>query len=439
MKENKKIKAHRILKLLTVVGVMGILTILSTTKPQAQRMEKAGTSSYGTSGNYQSFANGYIYQSKHGTYSVWGEIKEIHNKNGGTWGVYGFPTSDRYKEGPTGRECQNFENNQKICIGGVEIEPKCKANEVEMNEKCYSKVDNDGDGLSDQLEDELMKMYAPIIYLSKDDQYRLGNVNNYIIDTELRYIDRLVCHDDYEVVVDEDLINENDLIRNINYEFSYFDLCNLQLVNVNKTVSSTDNPKKDSQNEFFFLKIIEEETKYGHDITEVYASVYKGDFSGQAAKVLEYWFFLPYNDPPDSTSGGVHEGDWEHIKIYLDNNNVPFEKNSVYYSQHEGGLWVDFEYATRYKISALTKNKPKVLIAKGTHATFPNVQDLRNTKYAEIFDEEFVENEKAIDSQGIVVNVKLNRIFYRAINLSWGDTRQSNFIWPNGPWTPKFY
>ena len=68
---------------------------------------------------------------------------------------------------------------------------------------------------------------------------------------------------------------------------------------------------------------------------KVYTHV--GDYGGN--RILQYWFFYPYNDGPINQ----HEGDWEMIQITLDTSNVPI---SAQYSQHHGGetaAWAEVE------------------------------------------------------------------------------------------------
>ncbi len=362
----QKLEVKKIAQVVLILGSILLSFFLLTTKTKAQEAQKAGTSSYGTTGNYQSFANGYIYQSKHGTYSVWGEIKEIHNKNGGTWGVYGFPTSDRYKEGPTGRECQNFENNQKICIGGVEIEPKCKANEVEINEKCYSRVDRDDDDLSDQLEDELMKMYAPLLKFDKEEKYFPSSIKWTLEGSELMARQSLSSLCGVTSYGHIDL--ENDLIGRKVYEFG----AKLEGVpedypgsycgnksNVIFTSSSNNNIDKDN---YFYLNL-DDSSRSGEsnfDNNEIYTRIYKDDSDNIT---IQYWYYIPFNEPAAlSLAGWKHEGDWENISITLNYMNSPL---NAYYINH--GNAIKYEWSDIEKID----KHPVVYIGEGTHASYP--------------------------------------------------------------------
>ncbi len=462
---------HNVSKVTTAITIyLAALVILTCfNRVQAQELEKAGTSSYGTSGSYQSFANGYIYQSKHGTYSVWGEIKEIHNKNGGTWGVYGFPTSDRYKEGPTGRECQNFENNQKICIGGVEIGPKCKADEVEINEKCYSRVDNDGDWIPRDLELELTEKYAPIIYISNKDVSKPANAEWYIQLSSLRYFRNIDNSFDMQKTINSNLYSTKDLFVTVDR------LSGEQVIGGNDIVNSFD--KKNIYSHFFLDSInivvnpgIEEARK---DEWRIYSDVKKIE---QRFRV-EYWWFTPYNKPPNSL-GGIHEGDWEHIEIDLSPDLFPEKVN---YAAHENTTTYSWCLSTEGSF-----DRPRVYVAEGTHASFPQKsilrknqfpQDIRNTDsincngtlytYEYYISNKIVGQNEQFDGDSIYWNSRDNIYhtgenifikngirqtmdinFEKLKNLRWGELNQNCTtdgeidkikcgIFPGGPWTPQ--
>lgn len=69
---------------------------------------------------------------------------------------------------------------------------------------------------------------------------------------------------------------------------------------------------------------------------------------------LVFWIFCPYNgagilsidgDNLDLTPLGIHEGDWEHFTIRVDNDSL--EAISVYLSQHDSGGWLPIEQLER--------------------------------------------------------------------------------------------
>jgi DNA-binding beta-propeller fold protein YncE len=78
-------------------------------------------------------------------------------------------------------------------------------------------------------------------------------------------------------------------------------------------------------------------------------------------RVLQYWFFYPYNNFIDN-----HEGDWEMIQVRLLNNDTR-QPVDVTYTTHNGGktrTWDDTS------VARIESTHPVVYVARGSHANY---------------------------------------------------------------------
>ncbi|KAK6946092.1 Vacuolar protein sorting-associated protein 62 [Dillenia turbinata] len=87
---------------------------------------------------------------------------------------------------------------------------------------------------------------------------------------------------------------------------------------------------------------------------------------------IAIWFFHPFNGPARAKVGSVnlklgrigqHVGDWEHITLRISNFNGELKK--VYFSAHNGGIWVDASNLEFY-----TGNKPVGYSSLHGHAMY---------------------------------------------------------------------
>ncbi|KAI4364101.1 hypothetical protein MLD38_020238 [Melastoma candidum] len=94
---------------------------------------------------------------------------------------------------------------------------------------------------------------------------------------------------------------------------------------------------------------------------------------GGTSTDVAMWVFFPFNGPATLKLGivdiglgkiGQHVGDWEHFTLRI--SNFTGELQSIYFSQHSGGQWVD----TR-DLEFVNANKAAVYSSKGGHASFP--------------------------------------------------------------------
>lgn len=84
--------------------------------------------------------------------------------------------------------------------------------------------------------------------------------------------------------------------------------------------------------------------------------------------LIDYWYFVPYNEAGLWFGLGDHEGDWEGMAVLF----CEGEPVAAYYSQHDGGRW--------YCAGELEKDKSgrfMVYSALGSHASFPHPGEYR--------------------------------------------------------------
>ena len=82
--------------------------------------------------------------------------------------------------------------------------------------------------------------------------------------------------------------------------------------------------------------------------------------SEERFRVLQYWFFYPYNDWENK-----HEGDWEKIQIILEEDTS--NPQTITYSWHYGGTTFEWDDSN---VEKLAGTHPAVYVASGSHASF---------------------------------------------------------------------
>lgn len=114
---------------------------------------------------------------------------------------------------------------------------------------------------------------------------------------------------------------------------------------------------------------IDEYDNYKHDYDQMhqlaqYADTIYGRVisNPDGSAIVQYWFF--YYDQPNffwGDTGGGHEGDWEAIQIYVDQNGVPIDRT---YSQHKDAELCGWSFGTTVGLH------PVVFVAHGSHASY---------------------------------------------------------------------
>ncbi|KAL8130646.1 hypothetical protein V2J09_019801 [Rumex salicifolius] len=113
--------------------------------------------------------------------------------------------------------------------------------------------------------------------------------------------------------------------------------------------------------------------KYGNlESAKLYVHL-KPALGGTSTDIV-MWVFCPFNGPATLKVGlanvalgkvGEHVGDWEHFTLRVCN--FTGKLQSVYFSQHSGGEWVD-----ACDLEFIEGNKPVVYSSKDGHASFPH-------------------------------------------------------------------
>lgn len=89
---------------------------------------------------------------------------------------------------------------------------------------------------------------------------------------------------------------------------------------------------------------------------------------------LAIWIFCPFNGPGTLKIGptniamamiGEHVGDWEHFTLRL--SNFSGELDSIYLSQHSGGVWI-----RPWDLEFIEENRAVVYSSRSSHACFPH-------------------------------------------------------------------
>lgn len=130
---------------------------------------------------------------------------------------------------------------------------------------------------------------------------------------------------------------------------------------------------------------------------------------------LQYWWLSYYN--PAVINSANHEGDWEHITVYVNQNTN--EIDYVVFSQH-----YDVTCYNQRQVG-IVRNHPAVFVAKGSHASYPRAG---STRYS------FSNNNFYIDSHWGDGYIMLYREFQD--NINFFDDLETTHSWPDldGRW-----
>jgi hypothetical protein len=233
-------------------------------------------------------------------------------------------------------------------------------------------LDCDRDGLSDSVEDYLMKKYAPVVYLHPDDEFQPGGVDWYLGRVELEY--------DGATILELGTVSVSNLIsqeKNGEYSGKGTEVTKFRLVHA-------DDGERD------LLITFKDWTKTG------YSAYGKGARIGSPCYVhvspvqgypefvyIQYWFFYPYNGDLTITSpdlgigAGHHEGDWEHITVLVKLRDSGETVEEVYYSAHKNeGKWL---VPSLHELWFIDETHPVVYSALHSHASYPYPEVIHRT------------------------------------------------------------
>ncbi|XP_054814697.1 hypothetical protein At1g04090-like [Prosopis cineraria] len=188
----------------------------------------------------------------------------------------------------------------------------------------------------------LMEAYAPLMYLHRDEKYLPSSVKWYFANGALLY----TRGEESKPVA----INESG--------------SNLPQGGDNDGAYWIDLPEDKSN---------QERVKRG-DLQSFQAYLHIKPMFGATFTDISIWIFYPFNGPSIAKvvvlekislgQIGEHVGDWEHVTLRISNFNG--ELNSVYFSQHSGGQWVnvsELEFQSG-------KNKPVAYSSLNGHALY---------------------------------------------------------------------
>lgn len=221
-------------------------------------------------------------------------------------------------------------------------------------------ADFDQDGIDDQLEDQLLNTYAPVVFLHPLEDSMPSNVDWFLQHSWLRFHHGDGCGD-CEIIPGpghpEPHPTQTTLIDQYHYrKFPLFhwppwDAC-----------SHNGDPEyswKDHSNlHSFFLQIGNNDHSGCSNPADwlVYGHVYPNTMGGIN---IQYWFFYAFNN---GFLTQHHEGDWECVMVELRSD---MSVNNMYFFQHEDGIWVAPGNITWYN-----NTHPVVLSARGSHASY---------------------------------------------------------------------
>jgi hypothetical protein len=206
-------------------------------------------------------------------------------------------------------------------------------------------IDLDKDGISDNCEDKLAGIYAPIIYHSSDESNFPTNVDKFLEKTSLWFYDDS-CNPD----IKRKLTNKPDQEQLIS--FSINEGCNSK-----ETVYSNGTLSKGKHRTFFLEDVDENSRKGSMDSKDwiTYVHSYQNDLGGIT---IQYWRFYPFNDAFNN-----HGGDWEGIHVILDKNFQPVKAALLGHTGIETVNWNELE------LEGENKTHPRIYSEGGGHAS----------------------------------------------------------------------
>jgi parallel beta-helix repeat protein len=208
-----------------------------------------------------------------------------------------------------------------------------------------------------------LERFAPVLHLSTGwtttDDFEPKEINSMLLESDLRGPRHLTR--DGLVTLYKSNPNENDLFNpgNHNMENKYLDMRGAD-PGMDTTGVSCANKSGDGTVICGGTDLGQYEVPSPGRFNTIYStSVYGREALYKPYRVLQYWFFYPYNDWWDK-----HEGDWELVQVILsENTRSPIK---ITYSWHSGGttkLWNETDVK---KIGT----HPEVYVARGSHASY---------------------------------------------------------------------
>lgn len=224
-------------------------------------------------------------------------------------------------------------------------------------------TDDDGDGIPEQLEAQLMERFGPELRLAPDDidTARPANVDWYLERVTMRF-DQPGCPDD------EILAGGAVTLANLTVQRNFLKRSGLGLCQ--RSDDPADERFSNRRALEFFLQATDDGATHPGipadraDEWRAYYQVRPSSYvtaSGTAAAYdLQVWYFFPYND---NIASANHEGDWEHMTLSITED---LALASVFYATHDDGHRLDDLAA----IELVDGTHPVGYVADGSHATY---------------------------------------------------------------------
>jgi hypothetical protein len=234
-------------------------------------------------------------------------------------------------------------------------------------------VDSDYDGMPDEQEDRLLQKFAPKIYMHPGEKFKLANVDDYLLQTEMRFNRKGGC-EDYSVLK-PGTNNQMELISQARYEHSgVWPVCG----DSSNLIRSTDK-RTDYDKDGFFLEhdYSKQDQVRAGDMSK--AKIYGHAFTQPNGVIeLQYWFFYAYDEMTGYEGIIGHQGDWEHVRLELQANSETLQRMN--YAAHHDGAWKVSNEITWANSAGAESNSyggdythPVVYAAQGKHASYASV------------------------------------------------------------------
>ncbi|MCB1036003.1 MAG: Vps62-related protein, partial [Acidobacteria bacterium] len=211
-------------------------------------------------------------------------------------------------------------------------------------EPCWGR-DLDRDGLPDSFEDELLERFAPIVHLHPDDEFRPSSVDFYLPQVRMRY------HRD--IFLDHQALD-------------YGEVTTANIAHQSYDGVSSGYGTSGADTNWFLEALHESRGGQAPAVVPCYGHARKAP-GGETGIDLQYWFFYPFNGDITGTGGALgaeHEGDWEHVTIWVDDAGTT--RLQTYMSRHrnEGEWYEDYELE-------ISGEQVHVYSAIDSHASYP--------------------------------------------------------------------
>ena len=234
--------------------------------------------------------------------------------------------------------------------------------------------DRDEDGLSDSFENCLANKHAPVLYLPLSmDWIRPTSVDWYLPRVRMRFNHDNNCSDDPVT----DTPTQSELVSQSNRTKKGWANWPWEICDYTDTIIYSDILRDPhwSSDHHFFLQANNDNSHSGSTDSVNNWKVYVHSYPSNTGVNIEYWYFFPYND---NVSWSNHEGDWEHILIKLDCNNIITQ---IIYYQHGEPSSVNRSNIEWFENT--TGGHPLVWIADGSHASYPHNDNACNSNWKE--------------------------------------------------------